>query len=824
MQVLRPKPIHRAGAVPRLTLATAVALAVPAALTLPATALASCFTPVSADLRALDRDTDGLPGRAAAEAARLLAAPESARDPLRAAELHAIAAQAVLEANRPEEVRAHVAAGLAAAGTMPGGDARNAVAIHLRTVQAIELILTGDATEAGQVLDASLRDAPANSVARSCVLTARSLRHLLTGALADAAADAIEAYEIARGWGTRDEQPGGDYARVNAAYHLAAIYTRVGLMPQAEQMVAEVIDYADRERLVHMATSAAFLQASILQEQRKFPDALATARKARALAEESGAAVSVAVATLGVCTNLVELKRYDEAEPTCRSGTAELTGAQRLDMLGEQRAQLARIAIARHRYADAVHLLGSVLKDGATPVPPVLRARYHRYRAEAHHAMGDLRSELQDIRSAEALEQQRYTRERTMAVAVIGAMNERTRWAADQRAMETRIDSQQRELAGQRLVRNLSIAFSVATLLLVTLLGWLLRKSRRQGHALRLQQASLSTIVRHAPDALVLLDGRRTVLYENRQLFGAGTSDGAGRTLDHGLPRPVAATLQIALDDVYEKRAPATALAVTGGDTDDPRYYEVHGAPVMENGALVGAVVRAADVTASHRLEREVVDASNRERLRLSSDLHEGVGQQLTGTMLLVQSLVADAERDRPLDREALASVAKYLSESIDAVRALARDLSPVAVDRGSLSDALRHLAQDTAALGDLPVDVSGVAPDVVVNDEAADHLYRIAREALANARKHSGGTRASIALERDADGVLLTIADDGHGLQDAAKSDGLGLRMIDYRARLLGGSASVESASPSGTRIRVRAAWTRCRRDGDASTASEPA
>lgn len=92
-----------------------------------------------------------------------------------------------------------------------------------------------------------------------------------------------------------------------------------------------------------------------------------------------------------------------------------------------------------------------------------------------------------------------------------------------------------------------------------------------------------------------------------------------------------------------------------------------------------------------------------------------------------------------------------------------------------------------------------------MIDDFCADHLYRIAQEAVSNAVRHSGCSRIRIALRRTEPGLLLEIQDDGGGFDTlAAEHQGLGLRLMEYRARIIGGTLRIEHARGRGTRIEV--------------------
>ncbi|MDE2305330.1 MAG: PAS domain-containing protein [Gammaproteobacteria bacterium] len=775
-------------------------------------ASATCFPPPSPGLRSLDRAVDDHPNRALAQAQLRLARPPAANDPLLAAELHAIAADAALQAGRPDAVQMHLAAGLAALERAPAGNRRDTLGIRLRLTEVTDQMLAGTTAKVGARIDAILARPGLIPAVRSCVLATRSLFNLRNRSLADAAGDGIEAYQLAI-------SSGDPYARMNAAYVLAAIYSQAGLAAQAAGMIDEVTDYAERKHSAHLRMLASFMQARILDAERRYPAALVAARTAQSLALANGAPLNIAAATVGVCAELVNLGSYATAARSCRIDESPLVAAHRGDLLGELHAQQARLDLAAHRPRAAIRRLDAVLGPGGTPLGPAYLARYLHYRAAAFDAVGDLTHELADLRRAEALENRVDDQDHVTAVAVISAMNERRVLLAHQRELQARIDNQRMQLRDQALVRELLSWFALATLILLALLTHLLRQSLRRGRSLRRQQAMLNTILRHAPDGMALLDDRGTVQYANRNPFDSTPADCTGRRLLDCVPAPMLATLRSALEAVYERRTASTMLAVDGAERSPARSYEMRAAPVLENGEFVGAVVRVADVTASRRLEREVVEASNRERLRLSSDLHEGIGQKLTGIALLLGGVVADLERNRPADRASLAQIAAHLSDSIEMVRTVARGLSPIAVARGSLSDALCRLAIDFERAGGMRVDARAIAAGIVVEDEAADHLYRIANEALINAHKHSSGALIRLSLARVGESLLLRVEDDGRGMADPGASEGLGLRLIEYRAHLLGGRVAIDSGRGRGTRISVLAAWSRCSREAPAGT-----
>ena len=200
---------------------------------------------------------------------------------------------------------------------------------------------------------------------------------------------------------------------------------------------------------------------------------------------------------------------------------------------------------------------------------------------------------------------------------------------------------------------------------------------------------------------------------------------------------------------------------------------------------------------ACRQLEREELEVSNREQQRIGSDLHDGLGQELTGIALLLRGLENRAEREAPALSASIEEVALLVNDAIFTTRALARGLSPVTFDRGGLSNALDELAKRLSAM--FHIDVRCEADDSLdanLDPANALHLYRIAQEAVTNAAQHGEATHVRIMLRADGDRGLLRIEDDGSGFNPALlQAKGLGLRIMRYRAQMMAGSLRIENA-----------------------------
>ncbi|HZF27421.1 MAG TPA: PAS domain S-box protein [Steroidobacteraceae bacterium] len=213
------------------------------------------------------------------------------------------------------------------------------------------------------------------------------------------------------------------------------------------------------------------------------------------------------------------------------------------------------------------------------------------------------------------------------------------------------------------------------------------------------------------------------------------------------------------------------------------------------------------DVTQRRELEREIIDIANREQRRIGSDLHDGLGQELTGVALMLSGLVGRLRREHPPAAGDAEEIVTLVNSAIDGARALARGVSPVSVERGGLSSALRALASRATDMYGVTVRFRGkVWPQLTLDAAACDHLFRIAQEAVNNAVKHGRAGQILIDLHVTTDTVTLTVRDNGSGLaSDAQLSRGMGLKIMHYRASILSGSVVLEPVEGGGLQVVCR-------------------
>jgi two-component system sensor kinase FixL len=206
------------------------------------------------------------------------------------------------------------------------------------------------------------------------------------------------------------------------------------------------------------------------------------------------------------------------------------------------------------------------------------------------------------------------------------------------------------------------------------------------------------------------------------------------------------------------------------------------------------------DISDRKRLEKEVLQISELEQRRIGQDLHDGLCQQLAGIELMSEVLEQNLSRKSKTEAAQAAKIAEGVRAAIGDTRMLARGLSPVDVESNGLISALQELASNTKKLFHVTCRVECPQPVPVRDHAAATHLYRIAQEAINNAIKHGKARQIVVRLAAQGDQASLTVTDDGSGLvAKPEKTSGMGLRIMKYRAGMIGATLELRRANGRG-------------------------
>ena len=228
-------------------------------------------------------------------------------------------------------------------------------------------------------------------------------------------------------------------------------------------------------------------------------------------------------------------------------------------------------------------------------------------------------------------------------------------------------------------------------------------------------------------------------------------------------------------------------------------------------------LVFAVDVTGRRAFGRALLDAIAGEQLRIGQEMHDGLGQELTGLALSVRALANRAAREREAIAEDLDQLASLATNCIQDARLIVQGLTPLTDADGNLETALEGLAQRSALSGtDVRVHATRGVP-IHIDLKARNHLYRIAQEAVQNALKHSGASMIRIELQTREDSIRLEILDNGRGiLPENPVTGGLGMRTMRFRASAIGGKLTLSRREGEGNSVLCEMAQPRARPEGE--------
>jgi PAS domain S-box-containing protein len=326
---------------------------------------------------------------------------------------------------------------------------------------------------------------------------------------------------------------------------------------------------------------------------------------------------------------------------------------------------------------------------------------------------------------------------------------------------------------------------------------------KRTEAALDRSRRSLAALAATAPVWMLLVDAEGRIEFLNRPFVMRGIEPGA--VIGKHVATLAANTGEARQIEQLRERVVSTGMPQTATLVlDDGRAAAIWANPVLEAGAVAGIAIVVLDVSERRNRERELLAAVAAEQRRFAQDLHDGLGQELTGIALLLKTLARRVEREAPALTGPVAEVLEYVNGAIATSREVARGVSPVGREHGGLARALEYLTARLNRPGGPRIVCRVRGGDLgELEPLLAENLFRIAQEAVTNALRHSGAGRITVGLERFPERVRLTVEDDGCGLGSTdANGGGLGLRIMRSRAELVHAQLLIAPVSPHGTRV----------------------
>lgn len=228
--------------------------------------------------------------------------------------------------------------------------------------------------------------------------------------------------------------------------------------------------------------------------------------------------------------------------------------------------------------------------------------------------------------------------------------------------------------------------------------------------------------------------------------------------------------------------------------------------PVIDEDNNLTALVQVVnDITERKLLERQIIELSNTERKRIGHDLHDGLGQMLTGISCLVETLMTTIDKTRVEEYGIVSKIAEYTRSTRLLMKDIISGLCPISSDAEDITASLAGLAARVESVSKAACVFDCPVPIRLDNANVSSHVFLIVQEAINNALKHSGGSCITIGVYKEGNCIRITVSDDGKGLADSdGQHGGYGFRIMRYRASIIGATLLISEGERSGAAISV--------------------
>lgn len=327
-------------------------------------------------------------------------------------------------------------------------------------------------------------------------------------------------------------------------------------------------------------------------------------------------------------------------------------------------------------------------------------------------------------------------------------------------------------------------------------------------------------------DAIVSVDEAQNIVMFNtaaEHMFGVSATDIIGQPLSSLMPAPRRSAHEGHVQSFMNSKVPSRGMAMQmeiSGLRADGREFPMESAisQTMINGKpQFTAVLR--DITERHRRDADLrklntelrrlsislQSVREEERTRISRELHDDLGQQLTGLKLELTWLSGRIKEGRPPESGMLDSMRQMLDGAIISVRRISTELRPRILDDLDLAQAVQWQVEELTKRSNLQAVCNLPAAELVKEDTLATALFRIVQEALTNVARHAGADQLEVSFVRDDDELVLSVHDSGKGFVQDHNGSGIGLVSMRERATAIDGRFTIISAPGRGTTIEVR-------------------
>ena len=315
----------------------------------------------------------------------------------------------------------------------------------------------------------------------------------------------------------------------------------------------------------------------------------------------------------------------------------------------------------------------------------------------------------------------------------------------------------------------------------------------------------LAAAVRNSNDAITILDLEGSIIAWNlgaERIYGYSESEAMKMNIDRIIPGHKQNEMMLQAERVL--KGENIEFFETQRIAKNNRILDISLTVTLlkdEKGKPFAITTTERDITERRRLEKEILDITERERELIGQEMHDGMGQVLTGIAVMCKGLALKL-KDKSLEemKDALL-ISKLANKAIGQTRELAKMLYPVDIETGGLVSALKTLASTIQKTMGVTCQFRCGKSVSVKNLVEAKQIYRIVQEAINNAVRHGKTTNININLRLANKGTVLSIENDGLDFPKLSPNrKGFGLKIMEYRTDLIGGSLNIRKGDKGGT------------------------
>lgn len=337
-------------------------------------------------------------------------------------------------------------------------------------------------------------------------------------------------------------------------------------------------------------------------------------------------------------------------------------------------------------------------------------------------------------------------------------------------------------------------------------------RQRQTNEALRGQTNILESILNSMGDGVIVADHTGKIVLSNPEAERLVRRGLGNVTLQDWLQQQQAylpdvlttfpTTEHPLLQTIQGKEINGAEMLLSSGSGRTGVWLSCTGRPLIDaEHKIRGGVIVMRDVTHRRMLEKQIAEISDREQSRIGQDLHDSLCQQLVSVSYATEILRLALEKKQAPECPKVETIAEMINQSITQARQFARGLYPVRLEADGLTSALEELANTVQSRSKVRCRFTVDDPVLITDEVAAINLFRIAQEAVNNAIKHSRAKNITIGLGAVEDEVTLTVNDDGIGFPTQLdRQSGMGLHIMNYRARMIGAALDVRRGARGGT------------------------